>query len=121
MKKLRVGIIFGGRSGEHEVSVTSAASIFKHIDRGRYEPIPIRIEKTGAWSFPQHEPTASNVAQAIEQARTAAPDATTTHDPALGALMLDVVFPVLHGPYGEDGTIQAKEFKSNYRNGLSLR
>jgi D-alanine-D-alanine ligase len=52
VKKLRVGIIFGGRSGEHEVSVTSAASIFKHIDRAKYEPIAIRIEKTGRWSFP---------------------------------------------------------------------
>ena len=103
---MRVGIIFGGRSGEHEVSVTSAASIFKHIDRGKYEPVPIRIEKSGAWSFPQHEPTASNVAQAIEQARSTGPDATTTGDPALGALQLDVVFPVLHGPYGEDGTVQ---------------
>ena len=106
MKKLRVGIIFGGRSGEHEVSVTSAASIFKHIDRNKYEPIAIRIEKDGSWSFPQQEPKASNVAQAIEQARAAQRDATTTSDPALGALKLDVVFPVLHGPYGEDGTIQ---------------
>ena len=106
MKKLRVGIIFGGRSGEHEVSVTSAASIFKHIDRGKYEPVPIRIEKDGSWSFPSQEPTASNVAQAIEQARAAGRDATTTGDPALGGLKLDVVFPVLHGPYGEDGTIQ---------------
>lgn len=106
MKRLRVGIIFGGRSGEHEVSVTSAASIFKHIDRGKYEPIPIRIEKDGSWSFPHNEPTASNVAQAIEQARAAGRDTTTTSDPALGALKLDVVFPVLHGPYGEDGTIQ---------------
>ena len=86
--------------------MTSAASIFKHIDREKYEPIPIRIEKNGAWSFPQHAPTASNVAQAIEQARSAAHDATTTIDPGLGALKLDVVFPVLHGPYGEDGTIQ---------------
>ena len=106
MKKLRVGIIFGGRSGEHEVSVTSAASIFKHIDRARYEPVAIRIEKDGSWSFPQEEPKASNVAQAIEQARTATRETTTTSDPALGALKLDVVFPVLHGPYGEDGTIQ---------------
>jgi D-alanine-D-alanine ligase len=106
VKKLRVGIIFGGRSGEHEVSVTSAASIFKHIDRNKYEPIAIRIEKDGAWSFPQQEPNASSVAQAIEQARAAVRDATTTSDPALGALQLDVVFPVLHGPYGEDGTIQ---------------
>lgn len=106
MKKLRVGIIFGGRSGEHEVSVTSASSIFKHIDRNKYEPIAIRIEKDGSWSFPQQEPKASNVAQAIEQARTAQLDETRTSDPALGALKLDVVFPVLHGPYGEDGTIQ---------------
>jgi D-alanine-D-alanine ligase len=106
VKKLRVGIIFGGRSGEHEVSVTSASSIFKHIDRNKYEPIAIRIEKDGSWSFPQQEPKASNVAQAIEQARTAQLDETRTSDPALGALKLDVVFPVLHGPYGEDGTIQ---------------
>ena len=62
MKKLRVGIIFGGRSGEHEVSVTSAASIFKHIDRNKYEPVPIRIEKDGSWSFPRKEPTPTNVA-----------------------------------------------------------
>ena len=103
---MRVGIIFGGRSGEHEVSVTSASSIFKHIDRNKYEPIAIRIEKDGSWSFPQQEPKASNVAQAIEQARTAQLDQTRTSDPALGALKLDVVFPVLHGPYGEDGTIQ---------------
>lgn len=106
MKKLRVGIIFGGRSGEHEVSVTSASSIFKHINREKYEPVPIRIEKDGAWSFPRQEPAASNVAEAIAQARAAQRDASTTMDPALGALALDVVFPVLHGPYGEDGTVQ---------------
>ena len=106
MKKLRVGIIFGGRSGEHEVSVTSASSIFKHIDRSKYEPVAIRIEKDGAWSFPQQEPAASNVADAIAQATSGRRDATTTTDPGLGALKLDVAFPVLHGPYGEDGTIQ---------------
>ena len=102
---MRVGIIFGGRSGEHEVSITSASSIFKHIDRSKYEPIPIRIEKDGAWSFPP-EPSASNVAEAIAQARAAGPAPAATRDPGLGALELDVVFPVLHGPYGEDGTIQ---------------
>jgi D-alanine-D-alanine ligase len=108
VKKLRVGIIFGGRSGEHEVSVTSASSIFKHIDRAKYEPIPIRIEKNGTWSYPEREPNATNVAEAIEQARKAAgsaPSGSTT-DAALAALNLDVVFPVLHGPYGEDGTVQ---------------
>ena len=106
MKRLRVGIIFGGRSGEHEVSVTSAASIFKHIDRAKYEPVAIRIEKDGKWSFPQQEPKASNVAEAIAQAKSAAPGTQATGDPGLGALNLDVVFPVLHGPYGEDGTVQ---------------
>jgi D-alanine-D-alanine ligase len=104
--KLRVGIIFGGRSGEHEVSVTSASSIFKHIDRSRYEPVAIRIEKDGSWSFPKQEPQASNVAEAIAQAKTLQRDTASTSDPGLGALKLDVVFPVLHGPYGEDGTIQ---------------
>ena len=106
MAKLRVGIIYGGRSGEHEVSITSAASIFKHIDRAKYEPVPIRIEKTGAWSYPDREPSAMNVAQAIEQARAATPPPKSAGDPALAALNLDVIFPVLHGPYGEDGTVQ---------------
>ena len=49
MKKLRVGVIYGGRSGEHEVSIASAAAIFKHLDRTRYEAVPIRIEKDGRW------------------------------------------------------------------------
>ena len=51
MKKLRVGVIYGGRSGEHEVSVASAASIFRHLDSTKYEPVPIRIEKTGRGRF----------------------------------------------------------------------
>lgn len=106
MKKLRVGIIFGGRSGEHEVSITSASSIFRHIDRTKYEPVPIRIEKDGKWSFPDREPNATNVAEAIQQARETQDTTATSADPALGALNLDVVFPVLHGPYGEDGTVQ---------------
>jgi D-alanine-D-alanine ligase len=104
VKKLRVGIIFGGRSGEHEVSITSASSIFRHIDRNKYEPVPIRIEKDGKWSFPE-EPNATSVGEAIQQTRARDVSAATA-DPALGALKLDVVFPVLHGPYGEDGTVQ---------------
>ena len=85
--------------------MTSAASIFKHIDRTKYEPVPIRIEKNGAWSYPDREPSASNVAAAIDQARAAGDAVSSATDPALNALNLDVVFPVLHGPYGEDGTI----------------
>jgi D-alanine-D-alanine ligase len=137
VKKLRVGIIFGGRSGEHEVSVTSAASIFKYIDRAKYEPVAIRIEKDGRWTLPDRPPMALSAADVIQQARTAparasragrdtlfAPypsgDTMTTVErapagdpasedierPVVTRLGLDVVFPVLHGPYGEDGTVQ---------------
>src|ERR1041385_207310 len=69
MKKLRVGVIYGGRSGEHEVSVASAASIFKHLDRSRYEPIPIRIEKDGRWTLAEKMPTSISAADVIEHAR----------------------------------------------------
>ena len=109
VKKLRVGIVYGGRSGEHEVSVTSAGSIFKHIDRERYEPVAIRIEKDGRWTLPDSPPLAVPAAEVIQRARTAATDgeALGGGDAAvLSSLSLDVVFPVLHGPYGEDGTIQ---------------
>ncbi len=109
MKKLRVGIIYGGRSGEHEVSVTSAGSIFKHIDRRQYEPVAIRIEKDGRWVVPDQPPLALTAAEVIHQAKASVLGSQTLvgGDPAvLDALKLDVVFPVLHGPYGEDGTIQ---------------
>ena len=68
MKKLRIGIIFGGRSGEHEVSVASAAAIFKHLDRTRFEPVAIRIEKDGRWTLPDRPPTALAASDVIEQA-----------------------------------------------------
>ena len=71
MKKLRVGVIYGGRSGEHEVSVASAASIIKSLDRTRYEPVPIRIEKDGRWTIADRPPTAMSAAEVIEQARVA--------------------------------------------------
>jgi D-alanine-D-alanine ligase len=135
VKKLRVGVIYGGRSGEHEVSIASAASIIKHIDRSRYEPVPIRIEKDGRWSLADRAPTAISAADVIEQARLHAPRGprrgretvlvahpsedtlvTIERRPAssgsdveqavVTGLGLDVVFPVLHGPYGEDGTVQ---------------
>jgi D-alanine-D-alanine ligase len=136
VKKLRVGVIYGGRSGEHEVSIASAAAIFKHLDRARYEAIPVRIDKDGRWVLADKPPTALAAADVIEQARThvaRAPrigrdtlfvshpndDALVTIErrPAPGAtaepesavvtgLGLDVVFPVLHGPFGEDGTVQ---------------
>ena len=136
MKKLRVGVIYGGRSGEHEVSVASAASIIKHLDRSRYEPVPIRIEKDGRWTLADKAPTAISAADVIEHVRleAARPSrpgreahlvahsgedtmlAIERGDGSAGAdgigaatvtgVGLDVIFPVLHGPFGEDGTVQ---------------
>ena len=136
MKKLRVGVIYGGRSGEHEVSIASAASIIKHLDRSRYEPVPIRIEKDGRWTLADKAPTSNSAADVIEHARVEAArparpgreahlvahpgedtvlaierrPASSDLDPSGTATVtgvgLDVVFPVLHGPYGEDGTVQ---------------
>jgi D-alanine-D-alanine ligase len=131
VKKLRVGVIYGGRSSEHEVSIASAAAVFKHLDRKRYEPIAMRIEKDGRWTLPDRPPTALAAAEVIDQARLASAhsvrpgreahlvsyptdDTVLTIDRVAGSdenarvrgLGLDVVFPVLHGPYGEDGTVQ---------------
>ena len=106
---MRVGIVYGGRSGEHEISVTSAGSIFKHIDRAKYEPVAIRIEKDGRWTLPDQPPMALTAAEVIQQAKTSAGRSKGLGggEPAvLTSLNLDIVFPVLHGPYGEDGTIQ---------------
>jgi D-alanine-D-alanine ligase len=103
--KLRVGVIFGGRSGEHEVSIASAASIFKHLDRERYEAVPIRIEKDGRWALPSKVPTALSAGEVLKQTAT---EALQTVEPtaAVSRSGIDVVFPVLHGTYGEDGTVQ---------------
>jgi D-alanine-D-alanine ligase len=123
VKKLRVGVIYGGRSGEHEVSLASAAAVFQHLDRDRYEPIAIRIEKDGRWALPSRPPQLVSAAAVIEAAKAGRPDpgreahlvahpggdTLLTIDRAsstVSGLGLDVVFPVLHGPYGEDGTVQ---------------
>jgi D-alanine-D-alanine ligase len=118
-KKLRVGILFGGRSGEHEVSLLSAASILNAIDRTKYEVIPIGITKQGQWLAPteaQHLLTGdTKPAPVLPKSKSV--DLTASADPTLqttalaqqnGSLAqaLDVIFPVLHGTFGEDGTIQ---------------
>jgi len=105
VKKLRVAVIFGGKSGEHEVSIASAASIFRNLDPTRYEAVPIRIEKDGRWMLTAEPPTSISAAEVHHQTQTEAlqPIEPTT---ALSGDAVDVVFPVLHGPYGEDGTVQ---------------
>src|SRR5947209_5455868 len=125
LKKLRVGVIYGGRSGEHEVSVASAAAVFQHLDRNRYEPVAIRIEKDGRWALPGKPPmlmSAADVIAASKSSDDAPGDQRETHlvahpggdtlltidrrQHAVSGLALDVAFPMLHGPYGEDGTVQ---------------
>jgi D-alanine-D-alanine ligase len=129
---LRVGIVHGGRSGEHEVSLASAAAVFANLDRTKYEPIAIRIEKDGRWVLSDRPPSATSAADVIEQMKDASrvrggrevvfpprPGDDTLllvdHRPGrdgadpvtqITGLGLDVIFPVLHGPLGEDGTVQ---------------
>ena len=127
MKKLRVGVIYGGRSGEHEVSIASAAAVLQNLDKQRYEAIPIRIEKDGRWIIADRLPASSSAAEVIEQSRVHAGrlgrggrEAHLLAHPSdeqimtigdgeqaqITGMALDVIFPVLHGPYGEDGTVQ---------------
>jgi len=135
VKRLRIGVLYGGRSGEHEVSLASAAAVFANLDRARYEPVAIRIEKDGRWVLPDRPPSAASAADVLDQMRSdpgrlrggrevilpARPAAEETlvvtgrradrpdaegETAALTTLRLDAVFPVLHGPFGEDGTIQ---------------
>ncbi len=132
-KKQRVGILFGGRSGEHEVSLLSAASVLKAIDRKKFDVVPIGITKDGHWlaagdahnllegdqsavarrlraGDPETTPGAKLLQEGIptllapEPAETRASLMAANARPA--AANLDVVFPVLHGTFGEDGTIQ---------------
>jgi D-alanine-D-alanine ligase len=105
VKPLRIGIIYGGRSGEHEVSVASAASIFQHLNPARYQAVPIFIEKNGRWLLNCPIPTALTTADIPEKGDTDRPRPIEP-SAAVSTAQLDVIFPVLHGPYGEDGTVQ---------------
>ena len=144
MNKLRVGILFGGRSGEHEVSLLSAASVFNAIDKNKYEVVPIGITKDGHWvtaadaerllrgEFAHHEerhlragdpettPAAAVLAQgesvvvppepqqggSLTAFQTDAASHSLVRRAADRAINVDIIFPVLHGTFGEDGTIQ---------------
>lgn len=111
-EKLTLGILCGGRSGEHEVSVRSAQSVFQALDREKFEPVVIGISKEGGWYVPEHpeamfswgvvQPGAGMPVTIIPQPGDN-PFISLSGDPLP---KLDAVFPVLHGTYGEDGTIQ---------------
>jgi D-alanine-D-alanine ligase len=110
-KRLRVGVIFGGRSGEHEVSLASAASVIRALDPEKYEAVPIGIGKDGRWFI--GTPAQKMLPDVLRQGHRVMLSA----DPSVGALLpmeeraagsqrVDVIFPVLHGTFGEDGTVQ---------------
>ena len=124
-------MIYGGRSSEHEVSLASAAAIFAHLDKTRYDAVPILIDPDGRWSIATRPPAAISAGAVIRDTamrhgdRAAGPEVHLVADPndetlvtierardgsssrpTLAGQSLDVVFPVVHGPYGEDGTLQ---------------
>jgi D-alanine-D-alanine ligase len=109
-KLLRVGVLFGGRSGEHEVSLASAASVIRGMDLDKYEPVPIGITKDGHWLIGQG--AAKLLSDVLKNGRRVMLTADPTEaaiiplDRGAGAQRFDVIFPVMHGTYGEDGTIQ---------------
>ena len=116
-KKIRVAVVYGGRSGEHEISLRSGAFIIENLDRSRFEVIPVSVDKTGRWQWndlkqieesrsktlpifpqspemrlvPQHDGKAS--LEPIQNGKTSLKD-------------IDVIFPIMHGPLCEDGTVQ---------------
>jgi D-alanine-D-alanine ligase len=140
MSKLRVGILFGGRSGEHEVSLLSAASVIAAIDKNKYEVVPIGITKEGRWVTADHaerllQGKGEDLAAEARHLRAGDPEATMAAavlsdgqsivvPPVPGSALapfqkgmpqrrredhvinVDVIFPVLHGTFGEDGTVQ---------------
>jgi len=111
-KRLRVGILFGGRSGEHEVSLASAASVIRALDPEKYEAVPIGIAKDGRWLV------GTNAQKMLPEILKTGERVVLPPDPSAAALvplspsagqpstLVDVVFPVLHGTFGEDGTVQ---------------
>jgi D-alanine-D-alanine ligase len=109
--KLRVGVIFGGRSGEHEVSLVSAASVIRALDPEKYEILPIGIAKDGRWlaGSPAQKMLPEVLRSGQRVMLPADPGAAALvplDGPQSPSLRVDVVFPVLHGTYGEDGTVQ---------------
>ncbi len=109
-KRLRVGVLFGGRSGEHEVSLASAASVIRGMDLDKYEPVPIGITKDGHWLMGEGAtkplPDILKSGRRVMLAADPTEAALMPLDRGAGAQRFDVIFPVMHGTFGEDGTIQ---------------
>ena len=126
-KKIRLGILFGGRSGEHDVSLTSAASVLKALDPAKYEVVPIGITREGSWRvgraaeklLPGSGQQSSGLEKVLPDVLKSGKPVMASADPTTPQLVpmnstslaksqpqIDVIFPVLHGTFGEDGTVQ---------------
>ncbi|AUN41289.1 D-alanine--D-alanine ligase family protein [Tsukamurella tyrosinosolvens] len=116
-ERIRVAVVFGGRSSEHAVSCVSAGSILAHLDPERYQVVPVGITQAGAWVLSDGDAKALRFAERALPSVADAPtdlallpgaELVSVHADSAGELLgtVDVVFPVLHGPYGEDGTLQ---------------
>ena len=114
MKRLRVAVLYGGRSGEHEVSLQSAASVISHLDRDRFEIVPVAIDKQGRWHLndvsliegKKSLPVFKDAPRVVLPPNSADTSALVGLGGSGEAKAIDVVFPVVHGPLCEDGTIQ---------------
>ena len=113
-RKLRVALLFGGRSAEHDVSLMSAANVYGALDSARYEVVPIAVARAGAWmlcplpegKFPTQVPAGGPLVTLLPggggRLVVASHEGSVVEPPA----PVDVIFPVLHGPFGEDGSVQ---------------
>jgi D-alanine-D-alanine ligase len=120
-RKVRVALLFGGRSGEHAISAASAAGVLKAIDREKYDVVPVGITRDGRWVVASDDPgvwelrsgrlpevTAASGSEVMLSSSTDGPQLQVLEAGSVPEVLgqVDVVFPVLHGPFGEDGTVQ---------------
>lgn len=116
MRKLRVGVIFGGKSSEHEISLLSAKNVIEALDKEKYEPVLIGIDKTGGWHIKDpscylnsaHDPKQIQLSGSATAVTLATQEGSNEllHLSSPHSTPIDVIFPVLHGTCGEDGTVQ---------------
>jgi len=118
MGRIRVAVVYGGRSSEHGISVVSAGSVMGALDPDKYDVVPIGITPAGAWVLTETDPAAMKIIDRVQPSVSSGAPVVLAPDPTAGLVQLstgsavqtlesvDVVFPVLHGKFGEDGTIQ---------------